>query len=701
MEITKSLHRELKDTPNGRFAPYLFRYRGIIEDLYAPRTAVRANGIRALFTLPPPVILKNELFAGNTFGLYSAEDESRLDHARNVVDQLKLRSFGTNADHFAPNYRRFLADGIPGTLRRIDASIEAHGDDERKLVTLRAMRRTLEGFSDMLASYAAAARELTGADGYDDGRLAFIAQNCEALTVRPPESFAEALQLVWACHNAFLFEGRYAMALGRLDQYLYPFYKRDLDRGAITPERAVELLENVFIRLEGDVVNIAVGGTSPKGECEVNELSYLVVEAVKDCRIPGPNLSARIMRDTPDDFLAACLRSIGTGLGYPALMNDEVMIPGLESYGFDHDDVCDYSMVGCIENFLTGKQPPWSDNRFDTPRFIEYVFHNGVSETAHSAGLDLGDVDGVGSMDEFVRRLEKELELGVCEYAIRVNGYNASLDQEYSEEPFLSLFCDDCIGRGLDINCGGAIYPSTHGAAVMGVGTVADSLAAVEKVVFVDHAATLGEIRDALKANFEGYEDLRSKLLAAPKYGNNDDFVDKYAVWCLDYLHTLFSRQRTRDGGPFLVLMAANTQNISSGQLTGATPDGRRAKEPLSDAASPTYGRDVKGPTVTLASLAKPDYTKSAGGTVVNQKFSPGAFAEDRIDALVSLIKVYFRRGGQEVQINATSREVLEDAMEHPENYGDLVVRVSGFSAYYVTLGRDVQLDILNRTSQG
>ena len=701
MEITKALYAERKAVPEGSYSPQLFRHRGMLENFDAPLTTVRANGIRSLFASPEPVILKNELFAGNTRGLYSTEDECRLDHAKRIVEKMGLRTFGSNADHFAPNYRRFLADGIPGTFAAIDASIAAHAGDGKRLVTLNAMKTALEGFSQMIGNYAAAARRLIGTDGYDDARLTFIAENCEALTERAPETFAEALQLVWFCHNAFLFEGRYAMALGRLDQYLYPFYKRDRERGAITDERVVELLENVFIRLEGDVVNIAVGGTSPDGKCEVNELSYLVVEAVKDCHIPGPNLSARIMRDTPDEFLKACLRSIGTGLGYPALMNDEVMIPGLESYGYKHEDVCDYSMVGCIENFMTGKQPPWSDNRFDTPRFIEYVFHNGVSETGHTTGLDLGDVDEIGSMDEFMARLEKELELGVFEYALYVKGYNENLNQEYYEEPFLSIFCDDCIGRGLDINCGGAIYPSTHGAAVMGVGTVADSLAAVEKVVFVDHAATLGEIRDAMKANFVGYDELRAKLLAAPKYGNNDDFVDKYAVWCLDYLHKLFLKQKTRDGGPFFVLMAANVSNIGSGKCTGATPDGRLATEPISDAASPTYGRDTKGPTVTLTSLAKPDYTKSAGGTVVNQKFSPAAFAEDKIGNLAALIRVYFRRGGQEVQINATSREVLEDAMEHPENYGDLVVRVSGFSAYYVTLGRDVQLDILNRTSQG
>ena len=234
----------------------------------------------------------------------------------------------------------------------------------------------------------------------------------------------------------------------------------------------------------------------------------------------------------------------------------------------------------------------------------------------------------------------------------------------------------------------------------MGIGTVCDSLAAIEKVVFTDRAATLRELKDAMNANFEGYEALRQKLLDAPKYGNNHDFVDKYAVWFIDYLGALFEKKRTRDGGGIYIAAAANVSNISAGRIINATPDGRRRGEPLSDAASPTYGRDTRGVTATLHSLSKPDYTKVACGSVVNQKFSPSMFTEEKRKKLMALIKIYFQNGGQEVQINATSRETLIDAMEHPEKYQNLVVRVSGFSAFYVTLAKDVQLDILNRTQQ-
>ena len=490
------------------------------------------------------------------------------------------------------------------------------------------------------------------------------------------------------------------MAFGRMDQYLYRFYKTDIDQGILTDEMVIELLENVFIRLQDDVVNICIGGQNTQGECEVNPLSRCILRAVRNCNVPGPNLSLRYTQNTPDDFLDECLETIGTGLGYPAIMNDDVNIASLKKYGYADEDVYNYSMVGCIENFMTGKQPPWSDGRFDTPRFFDYIFNNGISATNQSVGLNLCGLEDITSMSDFMTIFEKQLAFGVDEYVFNFNAINDSINQKFFAEPFLSCFCRDCIGRGLDINCGGSIYPSVHGAALMGIGTVCDSLAAIEKLVFADRTTTLSELRDAMNANFEGYGELRQKLLDAPKYGNNDPFVDKYAVWFIDYLGSLFEKKKTRDGGGIYIAAAANVNNISAGKIINATPDGRLRGEPLSDAASPTYGRDTRGATSTVNSVSKPDYTKVACGSVVNQKFSPSMFTPEKRKKLMALIKTYFKKGGQELQINATLRETLIDAIEHPEKYQNLVVRVSGFSAFYVTLEKDVQLDILNRTQQ-
>jgi formate C-acetyltransferase len=320
----------------------------------------------------------------------------------------------------------------------------------------------------------------------------------------------------------------------------------------------------------------------------------------------------------------------------------------------------------------------------------------------HRVGPKTKPVAEIASMEEFVKEYEAQLAYATEAYYFRIRNRNERFNQKHYPEPFLSLFCFDCIGRGLDINDGGAIYPMNHGAGVTGIATTADSLAAIEKAVFVDKKYTLVQLKEALDKNFEGFEDMRSYLLDAPKYGNNDDFVDKYAMWLVKFMSECFSRYKTRDGGHYIIGMASNVSNVLAGRVIGATPDGRLAGEPVSDAASPAYGRDRKGVTSALLSLAKPDYTYVSLGSVINQKYSPSMFTDDKKRAkLLALIRTYFSCGGQELQMNATSREVLIDAMNHPENYKDLVVRVSGFSAYYVTLDPGVQLDILNRTQQG
>ena len=699
MKLFEHLNSELKQK-EGIYAPYYFRYLGYREDLSADYSSLRANGIYSLFTTPKPVILKSEWIAGNQLSLFCDENELVLNYAKNIVSRFSERGFSTNKDHYAPDYEHVLHVGLPGMIDEIDASLQVHRNDPNKVVTLSAMKKTLCGFSEMIRQYMLQAEALVDSPDFDRNRLHFIADNCRAIINDPPKSFAQALQLMWFCHTAFLMEGRYAMAFGRMDQYLYRFYKTDIDQGILTDEMVIELLENVFIRLQDDVVNICIGGQNTRGECELNPLSRCILRAIRNCNVPGPNLSLRYTQNTPDDFLDECLETIGTGLGYPAIMNDDVNIAALKKYGYAEEDIYDYSMVGCIENFITGKQPPWSDGRFDTPRFFDYLFNNGVSVTNQSVGANLCSLEAISSMADFMTVFEKQLAFGVDEYVFKFNSKNDSINQAFFAEPFLSCFCRDCIGRGLDINCGGSIYPSVHGAALMGIGTVSDSLAAIEKVVFVDRAATLSELRDAMNANFEGYEDLRQKLLAAPKYGNNDDFVDKYAVWFIDYLGSLFEKKKTRDGGGIYIAAAANINNIHAGKIINATPDGRLRGEPLSDAASPTYGRDTRGATSTVNSVSKPDYTKVACGSVVNQKFSPSMFTPEKRKKLMALIKTYFKNGGQELQINATSREVLLDAMANPEKYSNLVVRVSGFSAFYITLDRAVQLDILNRTQQ-
>ena len=692
------LKEEMKTRPSGSYMPDFFRVKGYKTSGSNDPSIRRADGIAALFTEPEPFIYKNDLIVGSIVPNFVSLSDDESQTVEKYMAKYPERDFIKNGDHFAPDYRSVVELGIPGLIDRIVKSKNDHKEEPDAVTFLESMEITLRALARRLFLYAAKAEKLIGTDGYDEMRLRKIARNCSSLAECAPQSFEEGLQLVWMIHNCFVSEGRYAMALGRIDQYLFPLYENDVVNGVIDDNRVTELLANTFLKIcerrfycdYDDVVNICIGGVDRDGKCSVNGLSYCVLHAVRDVNLPGPNLSARITPDCPDRFLDECLKVIGTGLGYPALMNDAVNMAALARIGYDTKDVRDYCMVGCIENFISGKQPPWVDGRFDPICYLLDIFH----------GSDEIKLDSIGSMDEFMSIYEEKLAAGAKDYAENTRAASFVPDPENHTMPFLSCFCDDCIGRGRDINMGGSKYPSVHGAALMGIGTVSDCLAAIEKTVFEDKTATLSRIKEAIANNFEGSEELRTILLDAPKYGNNDDFVDKYAVWYTKTLSDLFDNYKTTDGGAYYTAMAANTSNIWAGDSLGATPDGRLAGRPLSDAASPTYGRDVRGVTSTLLSVSKPDYTRCACGTVVNQKFSPSAFKDGKREKLLQLIRVYFNRGGQEIQINSTSREVLEDAMNNPDKYPSLVVRVSGFSAIYVTLEREVQEDILSRTQQ-
>lgn len=716
MSNLEQLKAEMQSAPKNQqnILKYL-KYLGYAEHFDAPSPIARAYAVESLFCRHQKHIYENDLVAGSVRGLLPENlnvPEALMKKAEKVCDSYGTNGFWTNVDHFAPDFETFLADGVGGTIEKIRHSLLLHANDddfEKKKVFLQAAEISMRAFGQMIAQYgeAAAQKAQTVKDTGQKDNLLLIAGICRRLAWEKPRSFHEALQLVWFVHLAFLYEGRYAMALGRLDQYLYPFYERDIAAGRLTRARALELVECTLYKIGerryfggDDVVNIAIGGVRPDGTGAVNELSYVILEAVKHCNIPGPNLSARIYNGVPDEFLDECLKVIGTGLGYPALMNDEVNIPALLRHGYSLEDCRNYCMVGCIENFIQGKQPPWSDGRYNVPKYLELALNNGCCmQTGAQLGPETGEADSFDTMDALIDALETQMRYGAAEYMAVFRNENERYNPVMYTQPFLSCFCADCIGRGLDINDGGALYPSVHGAACMGIATVADSLAAVEELVFTKNLLSLKTLKDALLADYEGFEPIRQELLRAPKYGNNLDTADKYAVWYVLFTHELFSAYHTRDGGAIYTAMASNTSNIPAGKEVSATPDGRRAGEPLSDAASPMHGMDKNGPTSVINSMTKPDYTLVACGTVLNQKFSPDMFTKDAKRAkLLALIKTYFSKGGQEMQINAVSREILRDAMEHPQQYSDLVVRVSGFSAYYVHLDQSVQLDILERT---
>ena len=606
---------------------------------------------------------------------------SEADYRQAVEEDRTVgqRDFIAGWDHTLADYPTLLAEGVGGILARIDASLDAHsGAAQREC--LRGMRIAVEAFSRWIARHAEVA-----ADGDLAAALRRIAH-------QPPATFREGLQLVWLTHLAFVSQGRYANALGRIDQYMLPLYERDVRAGRLDRDGALELLCDLWAHVEelGEVTNICVGGLTPDGRDATNELSYLAIEATRLVQSPHTNLSARFHDDTPDAFHRACFECVRTGVGFPAIFNDHVLLAGLGELGVPAKVARDHCMVGCIETMLPGRQPPWSDSRFNAPLPMLRALRQLAAEAAPTWERLL---------EAFSRKTRDQLR----EHARSIDAHVAAYPVERFADPFLSALTRDCIARGRDVNDGGAEFPRFHGIAIMGLATVADSLAAVRRLVFEEKRVSLPALVEALDADFARAEPLRQTLLTrAPKYGNADPQVDEIAAWFVDLAAAECLQLRMAAGGRFLAAMAANVQNISAGREVGATPDGRRAGTPLSDAASPYFGRDLAGPTAFLRSVAQPDYHRVVSGSVINMKFEPALFADEGgAERFGALTRFFVRERIPELQFNFTGTETLADAREHPERHASLVVRVSGFSAYFTRLARDVQDDIIRRRAHG
>lgn len=658
-----------------------------------PTTLRRAHALNAVLDRCDLIWFPGELLLGSGLGRHAAAgDPDDLARAREILDPIGDRGFLTHADHTAPDYARLLAVGLPGLIADAGISMQRHAEDPQRVAFLQSVIVALQGVQAHLRRWSAC-------DAVSDPGLRRMAGE---LADRAPETFHEALQLVIMVHSAFQMDNRYAMALGRLDQFLYPFYERDMRTGALTRDRAALLVDHLFAKLadRGDIQNVCIGGLTRDGDDATNELSFLCVEAVKRIARPGGNLTARIHRRTSMDFVRACADCMRGGSGFPAVYNDEIEVPALIEQGYAPEDARDYCFVGCIEAFIPGKQAPWADSRFNLLRCVDLAMRRGRDGLT---GEQIGpETPSPRTWPEFWEAFAEQVRAGVAAHAAWVNAAESEADARCNDltSPLLSALTSDCIERGLDVNAGGARYASNHGIAGMGIGSTADALAAVKTMIYDTGRYALDEMVRMLDADFDGYGHDRTVLLRdAPKYGNDEGAVDGLAADAAEVFCRAVLRHRTPSGGRFWGLMAANVKNVSAGYEVGATPDGRKAREPVSDAASPSFGRDRHGPTAVIRSVAKLDYGLAPGGNVVNMKVHPTSVSgEEGLNALASLIRTCFDLGGVQLQFNTVDRAMLLDAMEHPERYADLVVRVSGFSAYFTRLDPAVQRDVLART---
>ncbi len=648
-----------------------------------PEPIVRAEAMANVLDHVSLHLYEGEMIVGSRAGFASHDIPGGLsatDHEAVQAEHKERgrRDFWAGHDHTLADYPTLLAEGIGGLIARAETSWKQHAEPDRR-VFLEAVIITLEAFSRYVGRHADACRKAGRAE---------LAEALDRVVRQPPRTLHEAMLLVWLTHMVFVSQDRYANALGRIDQYLLPFYRRDLADGRLTREQALDLFCHLWAHIEelGEVTNIAIGGLTPDGQDATNELSYVCLEATAAVLSPHTNLSARFHDDSPEAFHRACFECIRTGVGFPAIFNDHVLIQGLEEIGIPLPVARDYCMVGCIETMLAGRQPAWSDSRFDTPKYLLQSLQRLRTEPQRT-------------YERLMELFQEELRSGFDTHAANVNRYIAQFPVERFPDPFLSAVTRHCIERGLDINAGGAEYPRFHGVGVMGLATVADSLAAVKKLVFEERSVDFDSLMAALDASFQGCEPLRQQMMnRAPKYGNADPYVDDIAAWLVSFVSDECLRHTVVGGGRFVSAIASNVQNISAGRTIGATPDGRLAGTPLSDAASPYFGRDMNGPTAFLQSVAAPDYHNVLTGSVVNMKLEPEFFrGEEGARLFSSFTHALVRDRIQELQFNFTGNETLRKAQEKPEAYGNLVVRVSGFSAYFTRLGRDVQDDIIRR----
>ncbi len=541
---------------------------------------------------------------------------------------------------------------------------------------------------------------------------------CRRVPARAPRTFHEALQYYWFVHLGVVSELNPwdSFNPGRLDQHLLPFYRQGLEEGTLTEERARELLQAFWVKFNNhpsppkigvtaqesntytDFALINLGGVTPDGKDAVNELTYLILDVIEEMRILQPSSMIQVSRKNPDRFILRTLEIIKTGFGQPSVFNTDAIIAELVRQGKDIVDARKGGASGCVESGAFGTEAYILTGYFNLNKVLEVTLRNGTDpRTGRKIGLATGDPRTFRSFDDLMGAYRKQLNY-FLDIKMRGNNIIERINAQYLPAPFLSLFIDDCIANGRDYNAGGARYNTSYIQGV-GLGSIADNLASLKEHVFEQKDVTMDGLLKALEKNFEGYDELRHKLIyLSHKFGNDDDYADELAQQVFGMFFEAVDGKPTSRGGTFRINLLPTTSRVYFGSVIGAMPDGRKAGEPLSEGISPVQGADRKGPTAVINSVAKIDHLRT-GGTLLNQKFSPDFFKDrDAKKKLTALIRSYFRMDGHHIQFNVVRAETLRDAQKHPEKYQDLIVRVAGYSDYFNDLGTDLQNEIIRRT---
>ncbi len=624
--------------------------------------------------------------------------------------------------HILPDVEAWLRLGIGGLREQVLAARQRpEVETEEQQYFYDAALIVLQAAQKFILRYADLARQMAATCGDADRgqELNRVAEVCEWLSENPARDFWEALQAVWFLFVLLQIESNASsFSPGRFDQYMLPYLQRDLESGRLTLPQAQELLEYLWLKFNEIVLlrssssaryfagfpigfNIAVGGQLPDGGDATNILSYMCLRAQANLGLTQPNLSIRIHRDSPEEFLQAAAFVIGRGSVMPQVFNDEVIIPGQLNRGIAPADAMDYAAVGCVELSTPGKALGWSDaSMFNLTRVLELTLFGGQDpHTGEQIGPKTPALDCLSSFAELEKAYDRQLTHFV---ELMVKGCNIvdSIHAEIYPSPFLSLVIADCVDRGLDVTAGGAHY-NFSGVQGVQIANVADSLAAVRQAVFDEKWVTAGELLTALKENFAGDEVLRRRLInRVPKYGNDDDRADRHAKKWGDRYSELVAQYPTIRGGVYQPGFYTVSAHVPMGANVGATPDGRHAGTPLADGGlSPSAGRDKRGATAALNSVSKINLKLASNGTLLNMKFLPMFFAgPEAIKKFTLLLRGFCRLKIPHVQFNVVSAETLRRAQANPDEFRSLVVRVAGYSAYFTELDKALQDEIISRT---
>jgi pyruvate formate-lyase/glycerol dehydratase family glycyl radical enzyme len=588
---------------------------------------------------------------------------------------------------------------------------------------LRAMDIAADALIFLAGRHAALAEEMAEheKDPARKRELERIRDVCGHVPANAPRDFYEALQMYWFCHLAVITElnGWDAFSPGHLDQHLEPFFTQGLANGVLTRDSAKELLECLFIKFNNqpappkvgvtsaesgtytDFANINLAGLRRDGSDGCNDVSFLLLEVIDELHIVQPSNNVQISGKTPPEFLKEACRVIRKGYGFPSVFNADGVVRQLVRQGKTEEDAREGGTSGCVETGAFGKEAYILTGYFNLPKVLELALENGFDRrTGLQLGPKTGDAEGFVTFDDLFAAFEAQLR-HLLEIKLQGNDIIERTFAENMPAPFLSLITDDCIERGRDYNDGGARYNTSYVQGV-GIGTITDSLSALRKHVFRDKTVPMGRCLSALRAGFEGEEQLRETLVnKTKKWGNDEDEADDLMKRVFEAYFSAVDGRENKRGGTYHINMLPTTCHVYFGSVTGATPDGRRAWAPLSEGISPAQGMDHKGPTAVLLSAAKMDQGRT-GGTLLNMKFSPETLAEEHdLDNLSGLIRTYFKLGGHHVQFNVVNAALLKDAQKNPAEHRDLIVRVAGYSDYFCDISRDLQNEIISRTEQG